>query len=201
MAELFHKQNLPEDEITANRNCQKYSLMAKDTLLYIRNYELMVKPYFLLGDSSAMMKVLEHVYQLYLERGDTLHAARVYGSSVIIDNLIKQGDLEEARKRINIFVNKSGVFDEKGHIYPKSGRLMFYYSIYQYYLANHQIDSAEYSIRELLPYDTYRSDAYRGLLTVYQYRNITDSIAKYANFTKLPLTLIMTPSVLRLFIK
>ena len=89
MAEIFHKQNLPEDEIIANKNCQKYSLMAKDTLLYIRNYELMVKPYFLLGDSSAMMKDLDHVYQLYLERGDTLHAIRVYGSSVFIDNLIK----------------------------------------------------------------------------------------------------------------
>ena len=180
MAEIFHKQNLPEDEITANKNCQKYSLMAKDSLLYIRNYELMVKPYFLLGDSSAMMSVLEHAYQLYLERGDTLHAVRVYGSSVFIDNLIKQGNLKEARKRINIFVNKSGFFDEKGQLSPNSGRVMYYYSIFQYYLANHQIDSAEFFIRELLPYDTYKSDAYRGLLTVYQNRNIADSIAKYA---------------------
>ncbi len=187
MAEIYHKQNLPLDEITANKNCQKYSLMVKDTLLYLRNYELMVKPYFLLGDSSAMMKVLGHVYQLYLERGDTLHAIRVYGSSVFIDNLIKQGNLEEARKRINIFVNKSGFFDENGLIYPKSGRVMYYYSIFQYYLANHQIDSAEYYIRELLPYDTHRKDAYRGLLTVYQHRSIADSIAKYAQLYEVAL--------------
>ena len=177
MAEIFHKQNLPEDEIIANKNCQKYSLMAKDTLLYIRNYELMVKPYFLLGDSSAMMKDLDHVYQLYLERGDTLHAVRVYGSSVIIENLIKQGNLEEARKRIDNYKTKSGLYDNQGNL--KGQYTGYYYYEGMYYLKAGQPDSAEHCFRKLTKDKNYHLEECHGLMMLYQQRRATDSIIKY----------------------
>ena len=37
MAELFHAQNLPEDELAQTEKYGKYALLIGDTLLYIRN--------------------------------------------------------------------------------------------------------------------------------------------------------------------
>jgi hypothetical protein len=73
-----------------------------------------------------MMKVLDDVYQLFLKRGDSLHASRTYGSSVYIDKLVREGRLSEARKRINTYKAKSGLYDNQGN-------LKGLYSGYYYY--------------------------------------------------------------------
>ena len=57
MAELFDAQNLPEDEIDASKKYGQLALMAKDTLKYIRNKELLAKPYFLMGDTLRMLSI------------------------------------------------------------------------------------------------------------------------------------------------
>lgn len=180
MAEIFHKQNLPTDEIAARKNCQKYSLLAHDTLVYIKSYELMVKPYFLLGDTAAILKVLDKAYWLYLGRNDSMQAARIYGNSIYVEKLVREGDLVEARKRIDVFKKKSEYFNADGIIQNRAGLPSYYYILYLFYMKNSQPDSAELYIRRLLSYKGYQSDAYRGLLSIYQQAGNTDSIVKYA---------------------
>ena len=177
MAEIYHKQNLPLDEITANKNCQKYSLFGKDTTEYLISCQAMVKPYFLLGDTLAMMKVLDDVYQLYLKRGDSLHAARTYGSSIYIDKLVREGGLSEARRRINIYKTKSGLYDNQGNL---NGFFTgYYYYEGMYYLRAGQLDSAEFCFRKLTNDRNYHLEECHGLMMLYQLRRNTDSIIKY----------------------
>ena len=177
MAEIYHKQNLPLDEITANKNCQKYSLFGKDTTEYLISCQAMVKPYFLLGDTLAMMKVLDDVYQLYLKRGDSLHAARTYGSSIYIDKLVREGRLSEARRRINIYKTKSGLYDNQGNL---NGFFTgYYYYEGMYYLRASQLDSAEFCFRKLTNDRNYHLEECHGLMMLYQQRRNTDSIIKY----------------------
>ena len=177
MAEIYHKQNLPLDEITANKNCQKYSLFGKDTTEYLISCQAMVKPYFLLGDTLAMMKVLDDVYQLYLKRGDSLHAARTYGSSIYIDKLVREGRLSEARRRINIYKTKSGLYDNQGSL---NGFFTgYYYYEGMYYLKAGQLDSAEFCFRKLTNDRNYHLEECHGLMMLYQQRRKTDSIIKY----------------------
>lgn len=177
MAEIFHRQNLPTDEIAARKNCQKYSLLGHDTLIYIKSYELMVKPYFLLGDTATMKKVMEEAHRLYLERNDSLDAVRVYGAAYI-DLFILQDRLDEARSLMDEYERLSGFFDHDGNIIP---RLAIYnYTKASYYLKRNQTDSAEALVRRLLPFRALKADAYRGLLKVYQHRQNADSIIKYA---------------------
>jgi len=178
MAEIFHKQNLPEDEIEVRRKCQKYSLLGKDTTEYLISCQSMVKPYFLLGDTVAMLKVLDDVYQKFLQRGDTIHADNIYGGTVFIDNDIKQGKLDDARKRMHVFESKGRHFDENGLL--KERYATYYYIKHLYFAKSNQIDSAEFYARELLSYPDEKVNAYRGLLTVFQMRNHSDSLAKYS---------------------
>ena len=177
MAEIFHKQNLPTDEIIANRNCQKYSLMGGDSLEYLLCIKAMIKPYFLLGDTLAMMKVLDDVYQLFLKRGDSLHASRTYGSSVYIDKLVREGRLSEARKRINTYKAKSGLYDNQGNL--KGLYSGYYYYEGMYYLKAGQLDSAEHCFRKLTNNKNYHLEECHGLMMLYQQRRATDSIIKY----------------------
>ncbi len=177
MAEIFHKQNLPTDEIIANRNCQKYSLMGGDSLEYLLSIKAMIKPYFLLGDTLAMMKVLDDVYQLFLKRGDSLHASRTYGSSVYIDKLVREGRLSEARKRINTYKAKSGLYDNQGNL--KGLYSGYYYYEGMYYLKAGQLDSAEHCFRKLTNNKNYHLEECHGLMMLYQQRRATDSIIKY----------------------
>jgi hypothetical protein len=178
MAEIFHKQNLPTDEIEVRKKCQKYSLLGKDTTEYLISCQSMVKPYFLLGDTVAMLKVLDDVYQKFLQRGDTIHADIIYGGTVFIDNDIKQGKLDDARKRMHVFESKGGHFDKYGYL--KDRYATYYYIKHLYFVKSNQIDSAEFYARELLSYPDEKVNAYRGLLTVFQMRNHSDSLAKYS---------------------
>lgn len=157
MAEIFHKQNLPTDEIAARKNCQKYSLLAHDTLVYIKSYELMVKPYFLLGDTAAMKSVLEEAHNLYLEKNDSLSAVRIYGAAYI-DLFIQQERLSEARLLMEEYERLSGLFDHNGNIIPQLAIYNYTKSIY--YMKRNQTDSAEALVRRLIPCQSLKADAF-----------------------------------------
>jgi hypothetical protein len=175
MATLFHAQNLPTDEqeaILQVRNCARRQ---KDTLTYIRSIELMVKPYFLQHDTASMLRALHQAQQLYLKHGYAEEAASVY--PLIIDIYIARDSLEAARKLMDVFETKSGLFDAKGNI--SAGRENYYELKGFYYIHTHNYDSAEYYYRKTLEYNLV-TDAYRGLFSVYKGRMNTDSIVKYA---------------------
>ena len=174
MAELFDAQNLPKDELAQKQMYGKYALLIGDTLLYIRNLELYVKPYFLQGDTLGMLKVLQQAHDLYLSHGFAREASGVYGP--VIDYYISKGQLDEARKLMKEFEEQSGLFDADGNIVPN--REIYYYIQGSYYLKRNDLPNAERCFRKL-PVN-FLKDAYKGLLSVFRLKGDFDSVAKYA---------------------
>jgi hypothetical protein len=174
MAELFHAQNLPHDELAQMEMYGYYALLIGDTLLYIRNFELYAKPYFLMGDTMGMLNVLKQAHDLYIIHGFTQEAARVL--SPVIDYYIAKDRLDEAADLMNVYEKQSGLFDSEGKI--AASREMYYYIKGCYFLKRHDLSLAEQWFRKLQ--STEQKDAYKGLLSVFRTKNQLDSVSKYA---------------------
>jgi len=175
MAEIFHKQNLPQDEIEALNMSGKYDLLNGDSIGYIRSLELTAKAYDLLGDTTHLIDVIEKTHNLYKLHND--HRNAVSGNATLAYIAITRGDLEKANKLLQEFENHSGLFNDKGEVV--TDRTLYYYVKGFYHYHTNQIDSAEWYMRTLQNFGN-TVDSYRGLLTLFQRTGITDSIAKYA---------------------
>ena len=177
MAELFHAQNLPHDELAQRKKIGDYASLIGDTLLYVRNLELFAKPYFLLGDTAAMQSSLQQAQHLYSLYGYHHEAAAIYGTIIAI--YIGQDSLGRAKELMDIFESKSGLFDSEGNI--SHGREGYYEQKGLYYLKTHQLDSAELYFHRLLRVNDYSKNAegYKGLLAIYKEKENVDSVKKY----------------------
>lgn len=177
MAELFHAQNLPPDELYCRNAYQQHALLANDTTEYIRGLELSLKPYFLLGDTERVISTVNKTRELYLQRGDSCMAVNSFG--MLIHYSLERNQLKEARCLIQQYEDQSGLFDRDGYIVKERG--VYNYLKGLYFVKMHKLDSAENHMRRLLACGL-PLDAYRGLLLVYQYRRDADSVFKYAQY-------------------
>lgn len=175
LGELYYYQNLPYEQLEALRKYHHYALIAKDTFNMLRNYELMVGPYDLLGDTNRILEIEQKARELYEQYG--YHQAAASALSATIHININRGRLDEARRQINVFEHESGLFDEKGNICKD--REGYYYTKGKYLAQVGQLDSAESYFRRLTS-TQWAMNAYRGLLTVYRQRGNTDSIYKFS---------------------
>ena len=178
MADLYCAQLLPLDELKADSMYIKYAIQARDTFNYLRNYELMIRPYFLLCDTLKVEEILENVRHLYRESNYNHEAARTYLTNIHLCTL--RGQLEEARDLIHIYETESGLFDENGNI--QKDREGYYYYKGNYFLETGQNDSAEYYYRKLLANSSKKDKAGKGLMKLYLAKNRPDSVEKYALF-------------------
>ena len=174
MAEIFHKQNLPEDELETLQMSGQCALHLKDTLYYIRSIELKVKPYSLLEDTAKLIETIKTTQKMYKEIGRTDMAINELG--ILIDLYVQRNHLDSAHYLMQQFERDSKLFDDSGNI--GEDRQIYYNIKGNYYLQSHQLDSAEIYLRKLLHFG-YATDAYKGLLSVYRQRNGIDSITKY----------------------
>ena len=181
IALTFDRQNLYREEIEAWKRYSHFAQKDSDTYNYIRGIEFQEIPYFGLDDSLNLMKVMERARQLYLENGWKECAAAVYPSAILL--LLKDGQYQRAHAMMQIFEGESGLFDDYGNITP--GRELYYNFKGQYHLGVHEVDSAEYYFRKLLPFVVNRNyDAYKGLHAVYRERRNIDSIMKYSTLSE-----------------
>lgn len=177
IALTFEQQNLYLEEIEALKKFSHFALKDSDTYNYIRGIEFQESPYYCLDDTLNMMKTMEKARQLYLENGWKESAAAVYPPAILL--LLQDGQYQRAHGMMQIFEGESGLFDADGNIAP--GRERYYSSRGLYHLGVHQVDSAEYYFRKLLPFEVNRNyDAYDGLHAVYRARRDIDSVMKYA---------------------
>ena len=175
MAELFYKQNLPQDYLEAINMCGHFYLQNHDTISYIKCLELQAKAYNQMGNSNQALNIIRNTQQLYRKHGYPFMAVRE--NSVIIYSCIQNGELTEAQQLMKEYELESRLFDNEGNI--ANGREGYYYIKGSYFLKTHQLDSAEHYMRKLLKSGN-EVDAYRGLSAVYEERKSTDSIIKYA---------------------
>jgi len=116
MADIYFRQFMPEKQLEAQYLFCKYALQAGDTLLYIGGLLRRNSALLALGDTAAVLRNINHVRQLYLERGLKAEVAQVYPSAIQI--ALDRHQLEQAREMMNVFETESGLFDEQGNIAP-----------------------------------------------------------------------------------
>lgn len=182
MGDLFWHQNLLQRNLECTDKAIEYAYMAGDTVNALLNMAETIDIYDEWQMTDSVMSVFETIYQNLREYGHSDIAASIGGS--LIDILIKNGRVEEARHYMNIYETESGFFDSHGNI--ETGREVYYYIKGRYYLAVNQYDSAEYYFRkELLDGKDFNNQnaGARGLALLFQQTNRPDSTAKYALYS------------------
>ena len=175
MAEVYHAQNLPEDEIEAQKMYNHLSWMNGDTLYAIEGFRSLECPYYLLGEHDRILEIDSLSRCQFLIIGETAYAAR---SLLAASNILTQRrESERAKKYIDIIRLEADIFNEDQQLIP--GHEMFYYTLGLYFDGINQLDSAEYYYRRVLAAGE-REAGYKGLLSVYSKRGVPDSIAKFA---------------------
>ncbi len=174
MAELFYKQNLPQDYLEAINMSGHLDLLNHDTIGYLRSLELQAKAYDLMGDTLKLQETIRNIRHLYKKHGYIELSTSGNGTLAYI--AILRGELSEAKELMDEYESNSGLFDSEGNIIK--GREGYYYTKGMYYQSQGKLDSAEYYMRKMLNTGN-DVDAYRGLLSVYREGNDKDSLVKY----------------------
>ena len=179
-AAIFERQIQPRSQLEELRSARHYALLAKDTLMSIECIALQANAYQVMGASDSVISIKETAARLFEEIGRKDRAAQTVGST--ITSLVKKGCISKAKEYCRIYEQGSGFFDNEGNI--SKGHEIYYYIKGEYYIATHQLDSAEFVLRKGLRYGRDLNDqiaACKGLQKVYEQKGNSDSIAKYAN--------------------
>ncbi|MBR6936196.1 MAG: hypothetical protein IKH63_01265 [Prevotella sp.] len=174
MANLFHSQFLPSNEMKAQKMTELYYWKIRDTLAAIKAYELRIRPLFLKNEIDSMIIIMHEARKRYLEFGDKAKAAQSIFAMISI--LLDSNKVDEAKHYLDVYEKESGNFDKKGELifggayYTEKGR---------YLLSVGDIDSARVYFHKAIRRGQYEG-GYKGLLSVYQRQGVPDSIAKYS---------------------
>jgi len=175
MADVYHSQVMPIEEISAYNQYSRCAAKINNTYEYIRGIELQLNAYNLLSDTAKILTLTDSVHDLYLQAGMPQAAASVYTPAIYL--YIVKRDYPKAKQLMDIFEQQSGLFDEEGNIEPH--REGYYLSKGQYYQGINQFDSAVYYYRRVQQYGYYMM-AYNGLYSVYWQQQMMDSVVKYS---------------------
>lgn len=175
MSRIFHKQNLPQDEIRALQHYIDCVRRTSSEEEYVIAKMQMIRPYYLLGRKDTVLKITNDTYNALMRLGNEQAAAASLVTSIYI--YMERGQMSEANEAKKIFEQKSGLFDKDGNI--AFGREGYYYIKGFFELASKNVDTAEYYFRKSIQYG-YFSDGYKGLLRVYREKNTMDSVLRYS---------------------
>ena len=174
MADLFHAQYLPDNEMKALQTAERIAWKNRDTLDALAAFVLHTRPYYIKGEKDSVMVVEKQARELYLKHGYKQEAAQAMLGTISI--LLDREQYEEANRYIQIFEQESGWFDSDGNILE--GKEACYYDKGRYLLAVGKADSALFYFNRAIV--GHKEAGYQGLLSVYEKKNIPDSVVKYA---------------------
>jgi len=181
-AMVFQKQVQPRSQLKELREAQYFANMANDSMMVLECYAQESYAYQILHKVDSVIQIKETAAACFAKFNQERRSAQTLGG--VITSLIDLGNYQKAKQYINIYEASSGFFDESGNI--RRGREIYYYAKGRFYLAINKLDSAELLFRRLL------SDSLglncniagsKGLQQVFSKRNLSDSIAKYANLS------------------
>ena len=175
MSQIFHKQNLPEDEIWALRHYIDYIRRTDTAKEYIIARQQMMRPYYLLNEKDSILKIINETYLSLKQLGEDKEAADALVASIYL--YIERGELDRARHAMEIFEQESGLFNEDGNI--ARGREAYYNTKGYYELAISNTASAERYFRKAIEYG-HLNDAYKGMLSIYREKRNVDSVMHYS---------------------
>ena len=181
-ASVFDAQIQPRSQLENLRLAEYYAWKGHDTLMAIECYSLQTDPYSYLKKTDSVIVVCEMAYMLFngINRKD--RACQMRGRE--ITSLIHNSKNKKARQCIDDYEANSLLYNNNGDI--SLGHEIYYYIKGEYYLAVHELDSAEYLFRKELKNGKDINNqiaACKGLQKVYEKRKNSDSIAKYATMS------------------
>ena len=174
MANLFHAQYLPDSEMEALQMAEKIAWKNGDTLDALVAFDLRSRPYYLKEEMDSVLITEQQARELYLKYGYKDKAAQATLGTISI--LLDRQKYAEAGRYIRMLEQESGWYDADGNILK--GKELCYYDKGRYLVAVGKIDSALLYFKKA--YIGHKETGYKGLLSVYEKKNIPDSIAKYA---------------------
>lgn len=182
MANIYYKQLLLSNEIEARHQASHYAFRADSIYFYILNLESVAGSYILMNKKDKAMNYLQYAMASYHKNGykkDELRTTKtliyLYTCNSDSNNLLK------AKKLIDKYETEFDLSNDNKEL-PLSERQYYYYKG-RYYGDIGNLDSAEVCFRKVYrPNMSYtaQNSMYKGLLSVFQKRHISDSIAKYA---------------------
>lgn len=182
MASLYKNQYLYEKAIWANSNYSKYAEKAGNEYEWIRGQELLIPLFESKGDTANVFSQTWKVYDLYINSGMEDKAVRVFPP--LIYTYINRGEYEDAKKLMDLYEHKSGLFDNAGNISPRYSH--YYLAKGLYYQGAGHLDSAEYYFRKLIEND-HLLDGYNHLWSLFNQMADKDSISKYSRLLNIQL--------------
>ena len=179
---IFNLQVQPRSQLNELRLAEYYAWKGLDTLQAIECYAQQGDAYDFLNQHDSVLIIRNKASELFRAIGQIDRSAQVLGSA--ISSSIEIGNKAQAKLYLDLYEKYSGLFDNNGDI--EKGREIHYYIKGEYYLAIHQLDSAEYMFRKELRDGKDINNQIagsKGLQKVYEQRRIPDSIAKYATLS------------------
>lgn len=176
IANLYHSQYLPLEELKALGMCERMAGMDNDTLGAIKAYELQLRAYYLLHNNDSVLSITKNARCNFLKLNHKQQAARLLCPAISI--LLDRNEVDSARKYMEIFESESGFFTN-GKIISTKAR-MYYFCKGRMYAMTNNVDSARYYFAELEK-SGWKEAAYQGFVNLYRETNNPDSLAKYAN--------------------
>ena len=180
-AVVFHTQIQPRSQLKELRLAEYYAWRGKDTLQAIECYSLQAEVYDYLQIPDSVIMVTDKASEMFKEINRFDRSSEVLGNE--ISALVEKKHYQRAKECIKGF-ESSSLFNSSGDI--EEGREVYYYVKGEYYLAIHQLDSAEYMFRKELRDGKDLNNQIagnKGLEMLYENKRIPDSIAKYAKLS------------------
>ena len=178
MATVFFDQNLIGDNLRCLDLSIFYAYKANDTIAALNSYGQKLSSYEKLELNDSIISVCENTYNSFCELGHRNIASRYLAYGLMA--YTATGAYDNAKRCMDIYENESGYFYQHN---IELGRESYYSLKGDYYLAIGHCDSAEFFYRKELSEGADFNNqtlAAQGLSKLYNYLNISDSVAKYA---------------------
>ena len=181
-AQVFRHQIQPQSQLAELRMAEFYAWKAKDTLMAIECIEQKAIAYNLLNLPDSVILAADMAAQQFVRIDRKDRYAQTL--SITILPLLQNNEIYKARQRIETYDQYSNLFDSNGNI--QNGREIYYFLKGKYYIAINKLDSAEFLFRKELRDGKDLNNQIagcKGLQELYEKKEISDSIAKYATLS------------------
>ena len=182
MADVFYRQNLMDDYISACDKAIEFAWIDKDTLQAFRETAMKVAGYNRLMQYDRVIDVFDEVFDQIIEKYGSSFAAQY--ALMPVNALLEEKEFDKAKFYLDLDESESGYFDSLKNI--EKGREIYYYYRGRYMLGMQKYDSAKYYFQKELLYGTDVENqcmASHALSLMYSELGRLDSAAKYAIYS------------------
>ena len=180
-AVIYNLQVQPRSQLKELRLAENYAWKAKDTMQAIECFAAQTGAYTFIKKQDSVIIICEASSRLFDNIGKKDRSSQMKGRAIL--PLTQMNEIEKSKQCIEEYESNSGLYFRNDSI--SKGHEIYYYIKGKFYLAVHQLDSAEYLFRKELRDGKDLNNQIagcKGLQELYEKKKISDSIAKYANW-------------------